>query len=55
MIIVLSSLALEPWTGARFVLAAHLPPKIGKEKVPHEATLSVIMFLSSAIAGVIKD
>ena len=55
MVTALSSLALEPWAGARFVFDAHLPPKMDKEKVPHEATPSVIMFLSSAIAGVIED
>ena len=26
-----SSLALEPWMGTAFVLAAHLPPKAKKE------------------------
>jgi hypothetical protein len=38
-------LAVEPWPSVACLLAAHLPPKIGKEKVPHEATPSVIYVL----------
>lgn len=36
-----SSLALEPWRKARFVLAAHLPPKNGQEKSAADATPSL--------------